>query len=87
MPDPLDPRRKRLIYRSQHTGMKETDLLLGPFARAHVPGFTNEQLECYERLLGQPDPDIFDWASGRAPVPEAHDTGVMQLLKNFHSTT
>lgn len=79
----LAARRRRLIYRSRYTGMKETDLLLGPFAVQHVPGFSVEQLDRYERLLDAPDPDIFDWATGRQPVPAAYDTDVMSLLRNF----
>lgn len=81
-----EARRRRLIYRSCYTGMKETDLLLGPFAVRHVPGFSPEQLDCYERLLAEPDPDIFDWAAGRLQVPADHDNDVMNLLKNFRNT-
>lgn len=82
-----EARRRRLIYRSRYTGMKETDLLLGPFAERHVPGFTDEQLDRYECLLAAPDPDIFDWATGRQPVPAAYDTDVMTLLRNFKSVS
>ena len=80
----LVERRKRLIYRSTYTGMKETDLLLGAFARAHLADFDTGQLERYEALLaGAPDAQIFAWAIGRDPVPLAFDTDVMTLLKNF----
>ena len=36
--EPVEIRRKRLIHRSLYTGMKETDLLLGAFARKELPG-------------------------------------------------
>ncbi len=78
-----EARRKRLIHRSVYTGMKETDILLGAFARAHVPQFTPEQLGEYEDLLAAGDPNILDWAIGRAVPPEAYDTSVMKLLQNF----
>ena len=80
-------RRRRLIYRSLYTGMKETDILLGPFAQAHVPGFSDQQLDAYERLLAEPDPDILDWASGRQPIPAEHDHDVMRLLRDFKKRT
>ncbi|MBI3452538.1 MAG: succinate dehydrogenase assembly factor 2 [Rhodospirillales bacterium] len=83
MTETPDQRRKRLIHRSRYTGMKETDLLLGAFADRYVPGFTAEQLDRYERLFEAPDPDIFDWATGRQLVPPDHDHDVMALLKNF----
>ena len=83
MSETMEARRRRLIYRSLYTGMKETDVLLGPFAQRHVPEFSQDQLDRYERLLAEPDPDILDWASGRLPVPPEHDHDVMRLLRNF----
>jgi succinate dehydrogenase flavin-adding protein (antitoxin of CptAB toxin-antitoxin module) len=87
MRETLEARRRRLIYRSRYTGMKETDLLLGPFATRYVPEFSDSQLDRYEQLLDEADPDIFDWATGRASVPHAHDHDVMALLKNFKIAT
>ncbi len=87
MPESLEERRRRLIYRSLYTGRKETDVLLGPFAQRHVPGFSVDQLDRYERLLSQPDPDILDWVSGRLAIPEVHDHDVMKLLKDFKNGT
>lgn len=84
MTENLEIRRKRLIYRSCYTGMKETDLLLGEFARRHVPDFSAAQLDRYERLLeSNPDGEIFAWATGRSPVPAAFDNDVMALLRAF----
>jgi antitoxin CptB len=83
MSESLEIRRKRLIHRSVYTGMKETDILLGAFARAHVPDFTAEELGEYENLLGAGDPNILDWALGRAAPPAAYDGPVMKLLQNF----
>ncbi len=84
--EPIDSRRKRLIHRSLYTGMKETDLLLGAFARAHVAGFDTSQLDRYEELLGEPDPAIYAWAIEQEPVPPAHDNDVMRLLRHFTRT-
>jgi antitoxin CptB len=86
MSESLEIRRKRLIHRSIYTGMKETDILLGAFARAHVPGFDAEQLDEYENLLTAGDPNILDWALGRAAPPAAYDGLVMKLLQNFKIT-
>ena len=36
MPE-LSNRVRRLIYQASYTGMKETDLLLGHFAKMHLP--------------------------------------------------
>lgn len=79
----LEVRRRRLLYRSEHRGNKENDILLGQFARAHVMGFDAAQLDQYEALLGESDNDIFDWASGRAPVPPDKDTPVLRMVTAF----
>lgn len=76
-------RRKRLIFRSWHRGMRETDLLLGRFADRHVAAMTAAQLDRYEALIGSPDPDIYNWVTGAAPIPADHDTDVMRLLRKF----
>jgi len=83
MPEPVETRRKRLIHRSLYTGTKETDLLLGAFARRHVPAFSDDQLDRYERLLHAPDPAIFAWATGQEAVPADFDNDVMRLLKDY----
>jgi antitoxin CptB len=78
-----DPRRKRLLFRSWHRGTRETDLVLGSFAEAHVARFDSDQLDRFEALLECPDADLFDWITGRAaPFPE-HDNDVTRLLLSF----
>ena len=83
MPAPSDIRRKRLLFRSWHRGTRESDLILGRFAEAHLDGFDAGQLDRYERLLECSDADLFDWVSGRAPPPAEHDHDVTRLLLAF----
>ena len=59
-----DIRRKRLLFRSWHRGTRESDLILGRFAEAHIAGFDAGQLDRYEALLECADADLFDWVSG-----------------------
>jgi antitoxin CptB len=83
MEDVLERRRKRLRYRSWHRGTRETDLIFGRFADAHLGAMTAEQLDRYAALLENSDPDLYNWIAGRAPVPAAFDHDVMKLLKSF----
>ena len=85
MPTPIDIRRKRLLFRSWHRGTRETDLILGRFAEAHLADFDTDQLDRYEALLECSDADLFDWVSGRAAPPPACDDDVMRLLLAFRS--
>ncbi len=48
----LSERRRRLLFRSWHRGIRETDLLLGRFADAHIGDMTDGDLDEYERLFG-----------------------------------
>ena len=57
----MDPRRKRLLYRCQHCGMKENDILLGRFAGAHIGGLSEQQMDQLEALLQQGDHDLYNW--------------------------
>ena len=83
MADPLEIRRKRLRFRSWHRGTKEADLILGRFANLHLDEFGEADLDLYEELLEQNDPEIFEWVSGRAPLPPEMDNRVTRLLVSF----
>jgi antitoxin CptB len=78
-----DPRRKRLHYRSWHRGTREMDMLLGGFADRHLAEFSPGQLDRFEALLQNSDPDLYGWIIGRDAIPEAHDDEIMALLRNF----
>ncbi len=86
MGDETALRRKRLLYRSRRRGMREADHLLGGFAERYLDGFTDEQLDRYEQLLENTDPDLLDWITGRAPLPDALDNDVTALLMDFKIT-
>ena len=83
MTEPLDIRRKRLLFRSWHRGTKEADLLLGSFAERHLAGFTAEQVDRYETLLAAEDADLLAWIGGRAAPPAERDSDVLRLLLAF----
>jgi len=78
-----DPRRKRLLFRSWHRGTREADLILGSFADEHLAAFDEAQLDRYEALLDRPDPEIFDWLTGRCAPPDDCDHDVTRMLLAF----
>jgi antitoxin CptB len=85
MSEEIENRRRRLTYRSSYTGMKETDILLGAFARRYLPDFSAEQLERYEALLeSRSDPELYAWATGRKVPPPELRNDVVELLCNFN---
>jgi antitoxin CptB len=83
MGEPLDIRRKRLLFRSWNRGTKETDMVLGSFAERHIAELSDGQLDRYEALLENDDGALFDWIAGRVAPPPQHDTDVLHLLMDF----
>jgi antitoxin CptB len=78
-----DARIRKLRFRAWRRGIRETDLILGPFADNHVQHFTPEQLDRFEALLEVPDTDLYAWIVGREPTPEAFDDEIMSMIKEF----
>ncbi len=63
-------------------------MLLGHFARRYLAGFSDEQLDRFEKLIEIPDADLLDWNSGRTPVPDDQLSDVMGLWCDFsHQVT
>lgn len=78
----IENKRRRLIFRSDHRGTKEMDIILGRFAREHVPNFTEEELSEYDELLRNNDPDLYNWITGKeTPPEEVGNMAAFQKLK------
>jgi len=57
-------------YRAWYRGNRETDKILGNFAREKLNGFSDKELDQFEEVLELQDVDIYDWVSGKRPVPK-----------------
>lgn len=62
---------KRMKMRSWRRGTKEMDLVLGPYADAHLAGMDKARLALYDRLLDENDQDLLPWVLGQRPAPDA----------------
>lgn len=78
MKDEIKNKRKKLIFRSWHRGTREMDLLLGSFADANVPSFTEKELVLYDELLKESDPDLYNWYTEREEPPSDIDSPVLR---------
>lgn len=83
----LSPRRKRIHFRAWHRGMRETDLILGRFADAHIAELSEEELDQFEALLAEIDRDILAWLTGEAEVPAEVATPLFLKLAAFSRAT
>lgn len=81
----LDARRRRILFRSWHRGMREMDLVLGRFADAEIMSLGSGELDDYELLLEAQDRDVFSWLTFAAETPRFYDTAVLRKIRAFHS--
>ena len=82
--DGLDARRRRLLFRSWHRGIREMDLVLGRFADAHIAELSDAELDEVETWLEIPDQQIFTWVNGSQRAPAEIDTALFRRLRDFH---
>jgi antitoxin CptB len=80
----LDERRRRLLFRAWHRGMREVDLITGRFADAHIGTLTGAEVAEFEQLMDVPEPDLLNWVMGAAETPANHDTPLFRRLCAFH---
>ena len=80
----LDLRRRKLLFRAWRRGVRETDLIVGRFADAHIDGFDDGALDDFERLIEVPNASLYAWVVGSEAVPPDYDTNVLRDLIAFH---
>ena len=79
----LDHRRKRLLFRCWHRGIREMDLILGRFADAEIVNLSDDELADLEFLMDVPDPDLYAALIGNVlPAPEFAN-GLFARIKSF----
>jgi antitoxin CptB len=81
--DDLAFRKKRLLFRSTHRGMKELDVMLGGFAQAHLADLDAADTQRFEVLLDEQENDLFDWLTGKVAIPPAFDHALMGRIRSF----
>ncbi|PVH20472.1 succinate dehydrogenase assembly factor 2, mitochondrial [Candidozyma haemuli] len=81
----LEVKRARLVYQSRKRGILESDLLLSRFAKKHLHKFNYEELDEYDKLLDEPDWDIYYWATKNydvTPLPDKwKDSKILGMLQ------
>lgn len=81
--DKLQLLKKRLLYQSQHRGIKEMDLLLGAFAEKFIRTMEEKELKQFEALLSFSDPILYSWFFEKAMVLEDDLHFLVQKITKF----
>lgn len=79
----LEIMRKRLAWRATHRGIKEMDILVGGFARAHLSKMSEPELLHFANLLELPDQDLLSWATHQTTVPPEHQSEMLDAMLSF----
>ena len=77
----LETRRKRLLYRANHRGTYENDLMIGGFVKARIATMTEGELDEIEAVMEFPDAELADWLTGRKPIPPHADSPMLQRIR------
>jgi len=65
-------RLKRLKMRSWRRGIKEMDMILGPYSDTELATLDETQIMLYDTLLSENDHDLYQWVTGQKPMPEEY---------------
>jgi len=76
----LPARLKRLLYRANHRGMRELDMLIGQFADHRVASMTEVEAATFEALLEVEEPELMAWITGTQTVAPEHDTPLFREM-------
>lgn len=79
----LDPRRRRILFRAWHRGIREMDLIFGQFADNQLRNMSDADLDEFEVILTEDDNDLFNWISGEKALPERLNTPLFAQISAF----
>ena len=74
---------KKLLYRSNHRGTKEMDLLIGGFANENLKKFTLEELNEFEILLNFTDKELSSWLVDNKKNIDLENFSISKKIKEF----
>ena len=81
-PENHENRLKRMKMRAWRRGIREMDLILGPYADTHIGDLEIRDLELFDQLLKENDHDLMGWITGAKPVPVKYTEVVTALSKH-----
>ena len=73
---------KKIIYRSNHRGTKEMDLLLGSFVKKYIYNLNLNELNELSDLLSLDDEILFEWYFNKLENVAIRKNKISDLLKN-----
>ena len=75
--------KKKIIYRSEHRGTKEMDILLSNFVKKYINEFDIVELKQLYDLLNFDDDSLFKWYLNKKDEIKIPNNKVWYLLRSF----
>lgn len=76
-------RQKRLLFRAEHRGMKEMDIILGRYAKQNLGQMSEAQMDELEHIMSFEDRELLNCFIGECCVPPALNTPLFQDILSF----
>ncbi|WP_336276784.1 succinate dehydrogenase assembly factor 2 [Bartonella sp. CB178] len=84
----LSVRRRRLVFRAWHRGIREMDLILGSYVDAHIANMSGEAVSELEYIMSFDDRDLFMWITGEiSPPSEIINSPLFHDIVNYRVYT
>ena len=74
---------KKLLYRSNHRGTKEMDLLIGGFANENFNKLNPDELKEFELLLNFTDKELSSWLVDNKKNIDLENFSISKKIKEF----
>ena len=78
-------RRKRLLWRANHRGIKEMDLILGGYVTCNIETFSGSDLRELEIIMDFPDQVMLAWATRQETVPAGQASPLLLKILGHRS--
>ena len=79
----LTTRRKRVLYRANHRGTQEMDILIGGYVADHLDTLDSAMLDRLETLMDHEETDLQAWLMGQRGIPENADRTLIELIRTY----
>ncbi|KUR77832.1 succinate dehydrogenase assembly factor 2 [Novosphingobium sp. Fuku2-ISO-50] len=73
-------RLRRLKFRAWHRGTREADYMIGCFFDRYHTGWSEAEIDLFERMVEEDDVDIMAWALGTQSVPAEYAGPMMDAM-------
>lgn len=75
--------KKEILYRSIHRGCKETDHLIGNYAKSQIDTLNDAELTIFKDLILEDDMEIYDWIMKKSLTPQKYQE-IIEKMQIFH---